>query len=344
MRTRADNAAGFSLIEMMIAVAIMGVVTAQLFVVFANQKRVYMSNERAVDVQETSRLTLDMISFDTRMAGYMVADYAAVSSFDGGADHADRLCVSTASSKSKDTAAIESMVKPWKGARVTSVSANSVTIETEDPSGVYAASDFDMDGFDDFTANAGVIIATDQKTYCVRIAAVTPTSIIFAQPAGEDALAILGAAPPFGPTDMRAVPATIYELDEDPDKLELRRNTLLLANQIEDFQVEFWVDNAGFANNGLEDGDTEFPVNDLNDPDPPNPGMIAANDLIRRVRVSVAARTNREEGSASAAGHRLGGRPALANRIASDDEDSFRRRSFSASILPRNVSTLINQD
>jgi prepilin-type N-terminal cleavage/methylation domain-containing protein len=331
MRHRIDDSAGFTLIEMMIAVAVMGIVTAQLFVVFANQKRVYMSNERALDVQETSRLTLDLISFDTRMAGYMVPEYAAVSSVDGGTDHADRLCVSSPSTASKDATALEDRWSRFDGARVFGISSNTVTVDKLD---------YDGDGFDDFTPNSGVIVASSGRTYCARILSAAGTTITFALPAGEDATTYLGGATP----DMVAVPANVYELDEDPTKLELRRNSMLLASQIEDFQVEYWIDNAGIPNNGIEDGDREFPVNDLNAPDPPTAGMTAKNEFIRRVRVSVSARTLRDEGSNSAAGHLMGGRPALANRTAGADADTFRRRSFSASIMPRNVSVLKEQD
>jgi prepilin-type N-terminal cleavage/methylation domain-containing protein len=95
MRSTGHSQAGFSLIELMVAVVVMGVVTAQLFIVMGNQKKVYSSNERAVDTQETARMTLDLISFDTRMGGYMVPTWTAVSSVDGGTDKPDRFCVSS---------------------------------------------------------------------------------------------------------------------------------------------------------------------------------------------------------------------------------------------------------
>ena len=95
MRSTGHSQAGFSLIELMVAVVVMGVVTAQLFVVMGNQKKIYSSNERAVDTQETARMTLDLISFDTRMGGYMVPTWTAVSSVDGGTDKPDRFCVSS---------------------------------------------------------------------------------------------------------------------------------------------------------------------------------------------------------------------------------------------------------
>src|SRR5262249_5098568 len=113
------------------------------------------------------------------------------------------------------------------------------------------------------------------------------------------------------------VPANIYELNEQTN--ELRRNTLLLAAQVEDFQVEYWLAHPGVsdpvqrrmtAGVGVDEGDTEFPVNDLNDPDPPAGVVAANNETVRRVRVSLTARTTRDEQADAASGHLLGSRPA----------------------------------
>ncbi len=326
MRNRAAETAGFSLIEMMIVVVILGVLTAQLFVVFANQKRVFMSNERTLDVQESSRLTLDLVSFDTRMAGFMVPRWTAVSSLDGGTDKADRLCVSDSSFPfvgGPNPASLDSKLQRFSGASVSQTFADHVDVAT-------GTTDIDGDGNPDFKVGSGVIVASPTRTYCAVVLSASATQIFFSSP--EDATVYLGAAN----ADMRAVPANIYELDEDPTKLELRRNGLLLASQVEDFQVEYWLDNSAIPN-GVEDGDDEFPVNDLETPDPPGGVIPADNAQVRRVRVSVVARTLRDEGTTSAAGKLTYARPALANRIASPDADTFRRRSFSASILPRNL-------
>jgi len=317
MRIRCNQRAGFTLLEMMIVVAILGVLTAQLFVVFANQKRVFMSNERALDVQESSRLTLDLVSFDARMAGFMVPTWTAVSSQDGGTAKSDRLCVSSLSSfVQPGTPSLDEKVSRFNGAQVTAVSTNSVSVDSTDLDGAAPTPDFQV--------GAGVIVASASKTYCGIVATVTANQITFAST--ESASTALGAVTP----DMRAVPANVYVLDEG--LMELRRNGLLLASQIEDFQVEYWLDNKGLPN-GVEDGDGEFPVNNLASPDPPGGAIPASNGAIRRVRVSVTARTIREE----SAGARSFLRPALANRIAGTAADNFRRRTFSASILPRNL-------
>ena len=117
--------------------------------------------------------------------------------------------------------------------------------------------------------------------------------------------------------DLRAVPAQVYEVDQDA--LELHRNGLLLASQIEDMQVEYWLDNAGTPN-GVQDADDEFPVNTLNDPDPPGGAIPADMSQVRRVRVSVLARTQREEGD------ELGARTAA--RRTAGARESPRRASF----------------
>ena len=317
--SRGRTQEGFSLIEMMVVIAIMGVVTAQLFGVFANQKRVFMSNERALDVQESSRLTLDLVSFDTRMAGFMVPRWTAVSSVDGGNTDSDRFCVSSSSFVGMNAVSLDAKLQRFAGAQVTAVSATSVDVDN---------TDIDGDGNVDFQADAGVIVATPTRTYCAVVATRSATQITFSSP--EDAAGYLG--PVTG--DMRAVPANVYELDQP--NLELRRNGLLLASQIEDFQVEYWLDNSATPN-GVEDDDDEFPVNDLAAPDPPGGAIPANNAQIRRVRVSVIARTLREEGNTNAAGNLNYGRPQLANRDAGAALDRFRRRSFSASILPRNL-------
>jgi prepilin-type N-terminal cleavage/methylation domain-containing protein len=325
MKSRTVRNEGFSLIELMVAVAVLGVVTAQLFIVFSNQKRVYMSNERVLDVQEQARLTLDLISFDTRMAGFMVTRWAAVSSVDGGTTDADRLCVSDASyfDFTGTPSPLDSRTRPFEGATVTNLQAASITVTTLD---------IDGNGVDDFRQGSGVIIATPTETFCARITNnvnAGGTLIEFVDH-GEATTFITGGVS----ANLRAVPAQIYELDEDA--LELRRNGLLLASSIEDLQVEYWLDTSGTPD-GIQDGENEFPVNDLAAPDPPGGAIPADNSMVRRVRVSVLARTDREEERAAASGLLTEVRPAMANRIAGTENDRFRRRSYSASILPRNL-------
>jgi len=334
MRNDVRSTAGFSLIELMVAVAVFGVITAQLFVVFSNQKRVFTSNERALDVQEQARMTLDLVSFDTRMAGFMVPRWTAVSSVDGGAgpdDAADRFCVSDASyfNFSGTPSPLDTKTRPFDGARIVGgVTDDHITVDTLDIDGIAPNVDFLAPSAAGAGNGGGIIIASPTETFCARITEINGSEISF-DDHSELTVYVASNTP-----ELRAVPAQIYELDEDTR--ELRRNGLLLASSIEDLQIEYWLDNAG-APNGTQDDDTEFPVNELNDPDPPAGAIPADNSQIRRVRVSVLARTDREESLDAASGRLNSVRPALANRVEGADLDRFRRRSFSASVLPRNL-------
>lgn len=324
MRT-SHSQAGFSLLELMVAVAVMGVVTAQLFVVMGNQKKVYSSNERAVDAQETARMTLDLISFDTRMGGYMVPTWLAVSSVDGGAKDPDRFCVSSMFADPGVTGTgnpMEALTTRWEGAKIAAggLSANSVQVASLNLNP-------NQDAVDDFATGGGIIIASKDQTYCARIASITPGAPATITFATSDATTYITNITDY----TQAVPANVYEVNANN---ELLRNNMVLAQGIEDLEAEFWVD--GSANN-LDDGDTEFPVNTLNNPDPPGGGLMARNDRIRRVRISVLAVSQFEDQANSATGNLSYARPKVANRDAGDVPDRFRRRAFSVSIMPRNV-------
>ena len=88
------STAGFTLTELMVALALTGIIASQLFLVLKLQHQSYSSNERALDVQGAARLVVDLLSSDVRMAGFMVPERVAIASGDGGAAAPDRLCVS----------------------------------------------------------------------------------------------------------------------------------------------------------------------------------------------------------------------------------------------------------
>jgi len=331
MRT-SHSQAGFSLLELMVAVAVMGVVTAQLFIVMGNQKKVYSSNERAVDAQETARMTLDLISFDTRMGGYMIPTWLAVSSVDGGTKDPDRFCVSSMFADPGATGSgnpIEALTTRWEGAKLAGggLSSNSVQVASLNLNPL-------QDNQDDFATGGGVIIASRAQTYCARIQGITPGAPATIQFATNDATTYITAITP----ETQVVPANVYEVDANN---QLLRNNMVLAQGIEDLQAEFWVDGtndpATGKPNNLDDGDVEFPVNTLNNPDPPGGGLVARNDRIRRVRITVLAVSQFEDQADSATGNLSYGRPKVANRDPGDVFDRFRRRAFSVSIMPRNV-------
>ena len=281
---------GFTLIEVMIVVLIMGIVTAQMFIVFSAQKRTFLEDEGTREVQEDARLITDLIAFDTRQSGFMVPNHAAVSSFDGqsnGPDQPDRFCVSDTSYFSIPTYGqasneFDARARAWSGESVI-VTSNSLNLNAG------SIGDIDGDGTMDFllpsvlfgTDGGGVILTEGSGTIsvCARIAGwIAPT--LFIEPLhaltnGADVARLnLGGA--------IAVPAVIYEVDEP--NLTLFRNGVALGTAVEDLQVEYWIDQQIVGVPGQIDPG-EFPLHDLTNL---LPGFSTAD--IQRVRVSVITR------------------------------------------------------
>jgi prepilin-type N-terminal cleavage/methylation domain-containing protein len=332
--TRATRQQGFSILEVMIVMVIMGIVTAQMWVVFSSQKRTFLKQDAALEVQEDARLITDLIAFDTRQAGFMVPNTAAVSSTDGqaaGNDFPDRFCVSDSTSYAipdygQSDPIWDAAQEPFGGVAAMTVAQQAIVLQ--------AGGDLDVDGdgLADFQVPAaafgpdgGGVIISDQSgrfSYCGRIAAWIPPQIMLepnhqmtAQLANN--LSLGGAI---------VVPAIIYEVDEP--NLTLMRNGTALATQVEDLQVEYWID-AGIVDT-MDAG--EFPVHDLSNL--PNVNLNFATDLIKRVRISVITRSKQadvDEGKQFVR-HR---RPAAGNR-AEGVPDLFPRRRFTSSVVPRN--------
>jgi len=298
---RCTAEAGFTLIELMVAGAILTVVISQAMAVFIVQQQNFITQARVLDIQEDARLVAEMMILDTRMAGFMVPVRVGAASIDGGTGGSDTFCVSAAS-------VINDSVLAGTTGRFDRASLSALLGGSQSTVALVSADmDIDGDGTPDFTVDKGIIISGDTQSHCARITAVTSGSVTFtpATPAGLS-IAITGA---------RAGPALIYEVSGSG----LRRNNLLISSQIEDIQVEFAVD----SNDNGQIESSEFPVHDLNGFD---------TGLIRGIQVSVLARVATEDPDFIGVG-----RQAVANRTASGTSDGFRRRLVTVISVPRNL-------
>jgi prepilin-type N-terminal cleavage/methylation domain-containing protein len=323
---------GFTLIELLITVVILGIVTSQMFMVFTTEKRVFEASQRVLDVQEDARLVIDLIAFDARQAGFMVPRVAGVASADGGTGGPDRLCVSDVSYfdyplPGGGASVLDPRDEHFDNARVTAFTDDSnLTLSTldVDSSGGASATDFQV--------GAGVIVSNGSLSGCAQISSINAAtnSLTLAHALDSNAF----ETHPSGLGAVRVVPAVVYELQGN----NLLRNGLLIARSVEDLQIEYWVDNAGVVggatapDNGQIDTD-EFPVHNLN---APPSGLTVNTSRIRRVRVSVLTVTDRQESRGAGEEWVTDGRPAVANRTAGGP-DSFQRRKFSASVMPKNL-------
>ncbi len=305
MKTRrTTRRSGFSLIEVMVAVVVMAIVTSQLLLSFSQQHTSSLEHERTIEIQEEVRLVANVILKDVRGGGFMVPNFAAVASRDGGNGASDLLCVS-------DPSVIDDTTLPAATAKFTGASIATAFAGSQSTVIVPSTSlDVDGDGDDDFAADSGVIIATGVEGHCGRITNVskgaTNATITFTP-------ATLGT---FGATTSDVVvPATVYEVNGGTTTLS--RNNLVLSNHIEDMQVEFGVDQ---DRNGTVEG-AEFPIDDLDGEE---------FELVRNVRVHVTAREARAEPDFN------GQFPAVANRVAGA-ADNFKRRRITGDAILRNL-------
>jgi prepilin-type N-terminal cleavage/methylation domain-containing protein len=290
---------GFTLVEILIALAILGVVIAQAFAVFGAQHRTYTGTERAIEVQQDARLAADAILSDIRMAGYMVPRQAGIGSVDGGNVAADALCASDPG-KLMD-APVAAATARFERAQLT------VAVGAGDTSVTVGSLDVDGDAANpiDFAAGEGIIIADGTNSHCAVIEAIVGNRIDFdpPTPGGFAATTLSG----------RAVPAIFYTIDGS----DLMRNGLRLSNQVEDLQVEFGIDG---------DDDGQIASGEYQDV------LHGADPLdILAVRLSVIARADTEDEAIESSG-----RPAAANRDAGST-DAFRRRRVTATVMPRNL-------
>ena len=69
MRLKIKNQSGFTLIEVMITMAISGIVLGSVFLVYSNQQKAYLSSDRISEIQQNLRAAILIISSETREAG-----------------------------------------------------------------------------------------------------------------------------------------------------------------------------------------------------------------------------------------------------------------------------------
>jgi prepilin-type N-terminal cleavage/methylation domain-containing protein len=74
MKTLRKREAGFTLIELMIVLAISSVVIAAVFATFISQQKSYAVQTKVSDMQQNARAALTLMERDLRMAGFGVSD------------------------------------------------------------------------------------------------------------------------------------------------------------------------------------------------------------------------------------------------------------------------------
>lgn len=65
-----NNSSGFTLVELLISLAISGLVLTAVYNIFISNNRIYLKDNEFVKIEQSLRSAMDMITREIRMAGY----------------------------------------------------------------------------------------------------------------------------------------------------------------------------------------------------------------------------------------------------------------------------------
>jgi len=342
-RMRRARSAGFTLIELMLAVTMLSIVMYMTLDSLTRQNKTAIVTDQIVEVQNNIRAVSGLLEREIRMAGFMVGNSVGACGVDS-TTGPDQLFVSEAEAIVPDDARAGDM-----GARLNSGNWNTGNAAGETGLVITldaTTRDLDQDGtffYDnddngtnesDFRENGGFIggdIANPHRgTICGTITDVTASTIEVDILAG----AIAGTVASDAPEDFVIVPAAHYEIETAAGVGRLVRNQDLLVNGVDEFQVSYFFDNNddGIVDNGGAASTWEERGTLVGGVDSPYDPANEDNSALRELRFSIVLRTR-----AGDADFNAGQFINLENRAAVAGTDNFRRRVIEGAVRPRNI-------
>jgi len=309
---------GFTLTELMVSLAVLGIVTGYVTWVLGRQGHSYQIVDQVTEAQQSLRGISDLLDRETRVTGFLVPQAAALCGRDN-INTSDVLYVTDAEALNRGAAELGAAITAgFDGSGTDSLTLDDVVLD-----GV-PFYDTDGDGVadSDFRLWAGVIIAarTDPSrgTSCGVITAVTPPNRIVVDYA-------LGGQTIGAGGDLVAIPAHMYTVNGSD---QMVRDGMVLASGVEDLQFALFydVDDDGVLDTGVEDpGSADF-----------NGQYVSSawnNDELREIRVNVVARSRNPDPEWT-----QGRFQTTENRLLpAGGADGFRRRVLTSAVRPRNI-------
>ncbi len=301
----------FTLVELLVAVAILGIVLVYVLTGFSAHHQTYVVVDDVAQAQGNARAVASLVERDLRSAGFKIPERMAVCGSDN-TNGPDSIAVAGADLlRTVDPTTPMNLVPVDWSAEITNAVGNQITLSTLD---------IDSDGDNDFSVGGGALFASlddaGGAVACGSVAGIAGTTLTVNN--------LVGAIPALG--DRRAAPAHFYSVAGTA----LQRDGIVLADNVEDLQIAYWFD----ANeNDQEDaGEWQGEANQY------NPQLNDHMDL-RSVRLNIVAITTSQdprdqyaEGSPQVTENRTygaGGPPP----------DGFHRRVYGATVRVRNVGT-----
>ncbi len=323
------RSAGFSLIELVVAVGALGLVVFFTLGSFTAQHQTYVVVDQVSEAQQNTRAIAALLERDIRSAGYMVSDGAAVCGADRD-DAADDLFLSDADAILSIDLLPDADRSQDLGAQVQAgyTGGTSETLAVDDVV-LDGTPSYDTDGNgvadSDFQVGGGAILSDvsdpSRGVRCGIVSAVVP---------GASVSVNFRAGTSFGTGgDLRLVPAHVYRVvtPGGGGPIELQRDGLVLAKDVEDLQVAWLYDDDGDGQ--VDAGEYRGAAGSSLDP------TAVDGERLREVRFNLVVRTAAEDPRNAA----VGTGQALENRtdnVAADD--GRRRRIHTSTVRVRNVA------
>jgi prepilin-type N-terminal cleavage/methylation domain-containing protein len=313
---------GFTMVELLVAAAVLLIVVAATLQTFVVHNRAYTVIDQVTEAQQNGRAIADLIDREARMTGFMVPEAVAACGLDR-TNAPDTVYLT-------DGDAIDpaGFLLADLGATVTNYASSATTqlLSVDDvvlDGRPFYDTDADGTADSDFVPGGGAILADADNpgrgTACGLVVDVNPG----ANQVRVDFQNLIG--PVAGRVVL--VPAHVYQLD---NQMRLWRDGVLLAENVEDLQAAYFFDVNG-------DGQ-------MTNPSVENPGSAGTSydprntdhRSLREIRINVVTRSRDREREFTASTPIF---QATENRAPVTVADGFWRRVLRVSARPRNVGS-----
>jgi prepilin-type N-terminal cleavage/methylation domain-containing protein len=327
------NSKGMTLVEMMVAIAVTGLVMALSVGIFSAQVRSYSRGREVKEIQEINQESVEILRRDVAQAGWSVMPTMGFFAEDGGDNGSDKLYINDTSVITFDSRFDTNELGLLVSVNTTDCPGCASVVGTPSTSVKLSKLDIDNDSVDDFKAGGQYVIADSETNKVAKVLSVTP---------GTNSLTLDKSI-----SGKYLAPAITYCLDDGTDasgchasgsKWVLKRSDRgtggtfqPLASNVVDFQVAYqdnegyWYGLAGCKNTG-KSANTYCARN----PFDPSAITLIRLSLVTKTADAVGDGTNNPKSC----------RPAVENHLAGTDTSDcgFVYRTYTTTILPRNLA------